>query len=365
MASGLSLGEAFEWVDTILQVRTPKSTDAQGEKLTEPSGHDSHTPPAPTAHSVLYVAGEGRSGSTIVARVLGDNSNAVDVGELRNLWERGVIRNERCGCGAQFGECPFWSEVGQEAFGGWDSGQAEAIVQQGKKVARHRFGWATIVRTRFRRPAGAEHMAWAQAHARVYTAIAQVSGSEIIVDSSKEPAFAAAVAQSGLTDIKVLHLVRDPRGVAHSHTRRKVRHEAAGSTRSDSAPVMPQLGAVRTSVAWTLRNLQSQALQLVAPYIRQRYETWTLPELSAREAEISGRLGVGLAGGHEVNDSGRKLILAASHSVSGNPSRFERGSAVELKSDDAWRHAPRSKRRALVSLLTFPMRLSYRYIGGA
>lgn len=331
--------------------------------MTAPQGPSSPMSPAHTAYSVLFIAGEGRSGSTIVARILGDHSNAVDVGELRNLWERGVLRNERCGCGSPFSECAFWREVGEEAFGGWTATQAESVVRQGKQVSRHRYGWTTLLKTRLRRPPTEELSTWAQTHARLYEAIAKVSGSEIIVDSSKEPAFAAAVAQAGLTNMRVLHLVRDPRGVAHSHTRRKVRHEAATSDSPDAVSMMPQLGPVRTSIAWSLRNLQSQALQFVVPYIRQHYESWTLPELAAREAEISHRLGLDLARGHQVDYSGMRLLIPSSHSVSGNPSRFEGGSAVELKSDDAWRRAPRSRRRTIVSALTFPMRLGYRYVG--
>ena len=67
---------------------------------------------------VLYVGGTGRSGSTVVANALGGLDDAVSVGEVRFLWERGIVQNRLCSCGEPFATCPFWNEVLQVAFGG-------------------------------------------------------------------------------------------------------------------------------------------------------------------------------------------------------------------------------------------------------
>ena len=66
---------------------------------------------------VLYVAGSGRSGSTILGNILGGVEGFFSVGELRLIWERGLIRNWLCGCGVSFRECPVWSEVVSERSG--------------------------------------------------------------------------------------------------------------------------------------------------------------------------------------------------------------------------------------------------------
>ena len=73
----------------------------------------------PQTVDVAYIAGSGRSGSTVLALLLGKLSDFVPIGGLTNLWERGLKRNYLCGCGSHFGECPFWVGVGEEAFGGW------------------------------------------------------------------------------------------------------------------------------------------------------------------------------------------------------------------------------------------------------
>src|SRR5215471_1503195 len=70
---------------------------------------------------VVYLGGLGRSGSTLVERLLGELPGVCAVGEVVHLWERGVVEGERCGCGLAFADCGFWAKVGQAAFGGWDS----------------------------------------------------------------------------------------------------------------------------------------------------------------------------------------------------------------------------------------------------
>ena len=67
---------------------------------------------------VLYVAGSGRSGSTIVDNILGQLDGVGRVGEVRFLWERGMLEDRTCGCGAAFSACPFWRAVLERAFGG-------------------------------------------------------------------------------------------------------------------------------------------------------------------------------------------------------------------------------------------------------
>ena len=70
---------------------------------------------------VLYIAGVGRSGSTLLERMLGAVPGAVNTGELNAIFSRVSQQDQRCGCGEPFSECPFWREVGAEAFGGWEA----------------------------------------------------------------------------------------------------------------------------------------------------------------------------------------------------------------------------------------------------
>ena len=48
---------------------------------------------------VLYIGGLGRSGTTLLERILGELPGACALGEVVHLWDRDVRADERCACG--------------------------------------------------------------------------------------------------------------------------------------------------------------------------------------------------------------------------------------------------------------------------
>src|SRR5262245_27937716 len=81
---------------------------------------------------VLYIGGYSRSGSTILLRLLGQMDNFAAVGELWDIWRRSFTENQLCGCGQPFRECEFWRAVVQQAFGGF-----EHVDPQAMQALRH------------------------------------------------------------------------------------------------------------------------------------------------------------------------------------------------------------------------------------
>ena len=49
---------------------------------------------------VLYIVGVGRSGSTLLERMLGAVPGSVNAGELNAIFSRVATQDQRCGCGA-------------------------------------------------------------------------------------------------------------------------------------------------------------------------------------------------------------------------------------------------------------------------
>ena len=74
--------------------------------------------------TVVYLSGFGRSGSTLVERMLGAAPGWVNVGELVDLARSVARADELCGCGEPFSRCPVWTQVGEAAFGGWTDRRA-------------------------------------------------------------------------------------------------------------------------------------------------------------------------------------------------------------------------------------------------
>ena len=61
---------------------------------------------------VLYISGSGRSGSTLLSRLLGEIDGFINAGEAaRYLFARYQPRDLPCGCGKAVQDCPFWKEI--------------------------------------------------------------------------------------------------------------------------------------------------------------------------------------------------------------------------------------------------------------
>ena len=87
---------------------------------------------------VIYLGGLGRSGTTLLERMLGGLPGVCALGEVVHLWQRGVRDDEQCACGRPFSACGFWCAVGERAFGGWDRAPLDRIIALRRQVERTR-----------------------------------------------------------------------------------------------------------------------------------------------------------------------------------------------------------------------------------
>ena len=80
---------------------------------------------------MLSIVGPGRSGTTVLAGILGEADGVVDVGELRWLWQRGLLERRSCGCGLPVAECPVWSSVVARVL----AGRSETTTEFATRIA--------------------------------------------------------------------------------------------------------------------------------------------------------------------------------------------------------------------------------------
>jgi len=308
---------------------------------------------------VLYIGGLGRSGSTLIERLAGQLPGVCAVGELVHLWERGITDDERCGCGEPFGQCPFWSQVGKAAFGGWDEVDVSRVAALRARVDRNRFIPA-LARRHVRPEMRALLTEYTSYYARLYAAITEVSGCDLVADSSKHPSLAHCLRWQPGVDLRVLHLVRDPRAVAYSWGRQVLRPD------TDRQSYMTRYSPAMAAGQWDVQNAAFHLLARTGvPTMRLRYEDFTAePELTLHQiAGFAGRPARDSYPFLTADGTSWRADLGGGHSVSGNPMRFTTGQ-VRIRQDEKWRTSmPRAQRRA-VTALTLPLLAGYGYLGG-
>ncbi|MFL5992497.1 MAG: sulfotransferase family protein [Rubrobacteraceae bacterium] len=301
---------------------------------------------------VLYVVGLGRSGSTILSNSLGQIPSFFSGGELNFIWRHNVLENRLCGCGRPFRECPVWTRVMDQAFGGMDGVDPRAMMRLQNLGTRTRHIPMMLTR-RGRRSLAQRLEKLLIAYGRLYEAIGAVTGSRVIVDSSKEPAHGFAMSMVPGVDFYALHLLRDPRAAAYSWSKKKPQPD------TDARDFMVRFSPAKSSALWDSWNASAEALWRRVPdrYLRLRYEDFVADPRECFE-KILALVGEPDAGPPLVGE--REVKLGVSHTVSGNPNRFETG-AVELRTDREWISRMKPRDKALVTALTLPLLKHYGY----
>jgi hypothetical protein len=298
---------------------------------------------------VLYVAGLGRSGSTILANTLGQVDGFFSGGELNFIWKHALIENRLCGCGKPSRECPFWRPVFEGEFGGQSEELAREMMRLQYAGARTRHIPMMLTgggRQKLRGRLGK----FLDYTGRLYGAISSVSGSRVIVDTSKEPAYGYALGMAPGIDLRVLHLIRDPRAAAYSWAKKKPQPD------STEREFLHQKTPAQSAVLWDAWNGAIEALWR-ENYLRLRYEDFIAEPRRSFEQILE------LAGENDAAlplEGEREVKLGISHTVSGNPNRFDTGT-VELRQDRAWQERMKPRDKALVTAGTLPLLKRYKY----
>ncbi|MFJ6194718.1 sulfotransferase family protein [Micromonospora sp. NPDC092111] len=302
---------------------------------------------------VLYLAGSGRSGSTLVTTVLGQYDGVFAAGELRYLWQRGEVENRPCGCGLPFRDCPLWREVRRELpverAAGIAAGLRGRLRLRGLPglLRRHRRGRRPV-------PAHPDDAALAD----LYAAVARHTGARVVVDSSKLPPYGALLGALPGIDLRVLHVVRDPRATAFSWRRRR------GLDGDTDSRLMSRPPVWKAALLWLVWNAVTVRLWGGTPggYLRVRYEELTAdPEATLRRIAVFA----GVDAGTTPFTGPATVRLAPTHSVAGNPSRHRTG-PVPITADVEWRRGLSGWSYAVVTGLTGPglRRFGYRWRRG-
>ena len=301
--------------------------------------------------NVLYIAGAGRSGSTIIGDILGSIDSFFHTGELYSVWDVTMQRDLFCGCGKPLNECEVWRPILEDVFPKSVELGSEHMAQLKTNIPRtHQ---APFLLYKFQNGSGQTASLLdesAQEYTRVlsklYRAIQNNTQCTWIVDSSKIPSQAFLLLTIPHVHLHILHLVRDPRAVAYSWRRRAIfGHQPS-----------PRL----TAMTWGARNFVLEIFrnfgEVGCSFLR--YEDFVdnprmcisklLEDINYKSSPPP------FTSSHEVH-------LGGNHTVWGNPKRTKQGS-IEIYRDDEWKTEMNWTDKLTVEALTWPFLLRYGYL---
>ncbi len=299
---------------------------------------------------VLYIAGNGRSGSTILHNILGQIDGFFAIGELRYIWERGIVKNRLCGCGMPFHDCHVWQAIMENAYGGMQQINAREMSEQTEsfRIQNLPLTWIPPIRQK--------EIDRLQAYTanleKLYRAIQTTTGSRVIVDSSKNPSYGYILQTMPALELYVLHFMRDSRAVAYSWTKKK--QFQPGDNMARKTPV-------KSALQWNVRNLSAEMFLMRKPdrHMTLRYEDFVANPEAAVASIVS------LVQENSVQlpfvDPHTAELQHANHSVFGNPVRFQQGE-VTIRLDNKWQTKLNQRQKFAVTGLTWPLQLKYGYL---
>jgi hypothetical protein len=283
------------------------------------------------------VLSTGRSGSTLLELLLASHPDIATVGELQLLSHLSRDPSSTCSCGRSLATCPFWSTaLGPGAVVPLDP--FRETVDAGRVV---RAGWITGVLTgRISRRTHALANDYAGPTATIVKAASQQLGATFVVDASKDVYRLHLLAATGL-DLRVVLLVRDPRGFVNSML--------AGSSRSIAR-------TIRYASRWLVQHLlfecAARPMRRSGSVMRIRYE-----DLADDPDMALDRLGRWLGTDPTRFDAvGFRTHLH--HAIGGNPMR-DRTEPVAV--DERWRTTLSPTEHRVTWLVDGPLARRYGY----
>lgn len=269
---------------------------------------------------VVYLAGYGRSGSTILDMLLSCHPAIVSGGEIARATETFFDPDAACTCGETVKACPVWRPVRDAvfdqaaAFGGAEAVQARFMAIEGLhwRGGSHSLGAAQRAEA---------FELWRHANELALRALLQAKpGARWVVDSSKTARGAATrplLLEDVLgADVRILTLRRRARDVLASAARGSNRamekgREGTGGSRA----------ALKAYAGWVLANAAAKRLHLAVGEARSTALTYEslVADPDAAYARLLAWLGL-----PADPDWQARMATTERHLIGGNRTRFAR-----------------------------------------
>lgn len=282
---------------------------------------------------VLYLMGAGRSGTTLLATVLGESSQIVTLGELNQFLDY-LIENKRCSCAQHLSECEFWRPVVTELLTRYTIEELMEINEYQERTEAH----SNIVPSFF-----IKKERYIKFQKELFDIIYEANPGTYFLDSSKYISRCLQLRRTKGMELKVIYTVRDVRGVINSFGKKVQTSKSPASTILYYSLInfFGQLFYWRTSKKDVMKlryedfvSQPTQSIQNIASFVQIPLD------------DIVSKL-----------DKQEQFIMP--HIIGGN--RMKNQSKIRLRNDDAWKIKMSRTRQLAYYLLTAPFMLINRY----
>jgi len=278
--------------------------------------------------NVLYLMGAGRSGTTILASLLGANKNITTVGEIHQYLEH-VVEKKQCSCGKTLDKCDFWSEIHKNYI----EKDFSIINSKLEKVESHSRIPVSLCK---------KNKEYIEFQETLFKHIHQQHKSKYYLDSSKFIGKALQLLKSDIFDVKIIYMIRDVRGVINSFSKKVQTHK----------------NPISTIIYYSFINLTAQIVKWIFPkrimklkyedFVSQPEETITL---------ISSFLNENLDDVTDIVKNEKHIKMP--HIIGGN--RLKKQTKIKLRKDVSWQKNISRPKQIIYYLLTLPLMLLNKY----
>ncbi|PSJ23337.1 hypothetical protein CVH10_00280 [Halomonas sp. ND22Bw] len=244
---------------------------------------------------IIYIAGSGRSGSTLLDMIIGTQPGAFSSGELCNLISA-YLSSEYCACGSPLDRCCCWKSI----IDAWkienDLSQSEIekfarldrFYSHPKKVRAWLFGLLPVI--------GKQYKWYLELLESLYEKISSLTGSCVVTDSSKSPVRLLHLNKFVKCNLTVIHLIKSPYGIIESLSKTWNKDKARGVQKKIQAKK-----PFRTAVYWLVINYMVEFSVWFSrrSCFRMKYEDLTsCPEETLKPIFHDFKMYEPLSGGH-------------------------------------------------------------------
>lgn len=269
-------------------------------------------------NTLVYIAADSRSGSTLLDLLIGNHSEVVSIGELRRLHEH-YNGNFACTCDTLFRNCDFWSAVEKRLNSdNLSLVNMQTLIPRSKNLLHD----LTYLMPSFIIQLLSQNKSWlsqdidvAKNNLLIADAICEENQTRYLVDSSKVFKFSRLFHLLRPKCSKTIFLIRDGRGVCYSRRRH-------GSSFKSSTKV------------WAASQIKFFLLKLIIP--RQNKLTVYYESLCKHPEREMRKICQFIGVPFEQNCV--ELVKRGKHNICGSAMRFKTDE-TQIQYDEIWRSA--------------------------